>query len=312
MNLTGGGKLLKTWTDIQADLKYMKEYIAALTQEIEQSRPRETDTRMLMYKQIDRMAQQYPIENHRLRAATDIAKKSYLYLLASIAHLVQNQLEQKLLFLQRIACGINCDISSEELLKSGVVHKSTAIDRVLEQAGDHLLSLLLDSLLVVNLAGRSSDTELRVIAELAALFKVNQAEMAVIAQLASSVIQQSKESFYTIQVPEGQNWFGLFTHHVPEEWLKALRKEGGSFSPAKSGEEFIEKEFSSIKQGDLIYSPSKDRKISIFIFGLEVKAPADGYLMYLNWRERISVFIVNGFDDHDRVREWAQAEGHLT
>ena len=220
-NVPQRGIALKTYVDVQQKIIFLQDYLSKLNRELELSKPRETIDPTAMYERIDRLAKKYAIVNKRLRNSNNVTKKSYLQLLAMMVNFEQEELEHKLLFLQRIAAGSEYESTAEDLLRNGRVVDSNSFEDALEHVYEHKHSLLLDFLLTANIVRPASETELNFIAELASLLKLDLLQVTFVAQFAKCLLQQDEDSFVQNIWPNAGKWFGSITHHLPESWLTA-------------------------------------------------------------------------------------------
>ncbi|WP_209876460.1 hypothetical protein [Paenibacillus silagei] len=196
-----------------------------------------TADREARYDHIKMLARKYPIRNAKLRAAHESTKKAYFGLLTLLSTAAQqDHTEDQRLFLQRIAAGAGYTLDFEEWMKARKMIEEELANGNQIQLEENTYSLLLDGLLLINLTGAATAEELRMSAELSIVLNVAQPELKMLAQLAKSLIHQSEEEFNSIVATDPVKWRGMFTHHIPVDWLKNSKIYCGSYEEIIGGE----------------------------------------------------------------------------
>lgn len=219
---------MKTLTDIQVELKELSEQIRLLTGDIEQLKPKTVDEIQHIYNDIMKLASKYPIYNKELIKASDITKKYYFYYLAIIADKESSKGIDELLFISRIACGIQYEIGIQEILKDAMSFKEKIFNEGLEIIGNLKYSLLLDMLIVANMTGCASTERLSHVVDLALLLQCDEDDIKILSILSSAILKNSLAEFSKIATVNDNKWSGRFLHIIPKEWLVSYRMHCGT------------------------------------------------------------------------------------
>ena len=228
---------MNSLNQLQQELRSLSKQIINISQELDTHRLASAVNTGERPERIKRLARKHPITNKRLHASTESAKKAYFGLLTLFANPAQQtDAEARILFLQRIAVGAGYTLDFEEWMSARVMIEEDLANGNPIQLEENTYSLLLDGLLIANLTGTASIEDLRILAELSIVLDVGQQELEMLAQLAKSLIHQSEDEFNSIVATDPVKWRGLFTHHIPADWLKHGRVYCGGYEEVSRGE----------------------------------------------------------------------------
>lgn len=320
---------MKNYADIQLELRRLANQIEVLSNEIEELKPRDEDEIEIEFMKIDKLSKKHPVCNKQLREQSDLVKKLYFQFLILIANREEINLKEKLLFIQRIASGVSYNKSIIEIFKDGL-HLDESF---LEDIGENLVevrdSLILDALIVANIAGGSSEDELTLIADAASMLGCIKEDIAVLSRLACSIIQDDLKIFSGITYSGINKWSGKFLHYISKKWLVENRIICGEYrKPASSGTEskssymagifalqraFILEIKKRVKAGTLVKKGDVIIEYEQMSSTKTIIAPKDGMVFLADVKRKsqsgtdeddVKVYLVSCFDDYNDFCSW--------
>ncbi|WP_313638300.1 hypothetical protein [Paenibacillus sp.] len=300
---------------LEKELLSLSKQLESISKGLENHRDFSIGDREARYDHIKILARKYPIRNTKLRAAHELTKKAYFGLLTLLSTIAQqDHTEDQRLFLQRIAAGTGYTLEFEEWMKARKMIEEELENGNTIHLEENTYSLLLDSLLLINLTGGATVEAWRMLAELSIVLNIAQGDLEMLAQLARSIIHQNEEEFNSIKATDPLKWRGMFTHHIPAAWMKNGRVYCGGYeemgrnvyhfmnTPLKIISKMQEKSFAN--KGDVIVKYIENGK------EINILAPKAGSVSYLkevknrrpdgSWKkESTKVFIKSCFDEPD-------------
>lgn len=191
------GDPMKTISEIQNEIRDMGIKLNELLNELEELKPKDNINKQIDFSKINRLAKQYPIENHKLEMADNYKKKLYLCMLSAIAQTNNDNREEKLVFLQRILLGIKYEGSFETIVKDGVNISDKILDEFVEcmTDNDSKQLFIFESLVISNLGGEMDDIAKKYISEISGYLGVAKDEIMFLIKLSVCVLEQSNDEY---------------------------------------------------------------------------------------------------------------------
>lgn len=217
---------MKSLTEIQEELRKLSVTINDLNADIENLKPKRQSGQEEIYSKLEAMASKYPVKNKLLVKGNEHQKKCYIRLLSISANIEGGNLAEKLLYIGRVAKGSKCSFSLEEISKFGIDFTQGDFQASCEGVEDIKLPLLLDVLILTNMCNNATKEELVFVADLAVAMKCSAEDLAVVAKLASALMQMNQGLFKSIQPNEA---FDELNYLIPWKWLEDERVYCGKF-----------------------------------------------------------------------------------
>ena len=208
---------MKSLVDIQLELKNLMKTIDNLSVDIEKLKPSSNQSETSVVRHIELIAKKYPILNKNLAKASEYEKNLYIAALSMVSYQNTKNLDKKLIYIYRMIVGCNYSCTLDELKKVGMVDIEKILGS-LEYIPNKLRNcLILDLLIIANIAGEALDGELELISEIAVLLGRTEEDLRVISQLAKSLLEIDKEQFNKIV---SANMYDELNYLIPKEWMK--------------------------------------------------------------------------------------------
>jgi hypothetical protein len=209
---------MKTISEIQNEIKDMGIKLSELLNELEELKPKDNINKQVDFSKISRLAEQYPIENHKLKEADNYKKKLYLCMLSAIAQTNNDNREEKLIFLQRILLGIKYEGSFETIVKDGMNISDKILDEFVEcmTDNDSKQLFIFESLIISNLGGEMDDIAKKYISEISGYIGVTKEEMNFLIKLTVSVLEQDINKYEKLVniIPKTVDIFTFFNSYL--------------------------------------------------------------------------------------------------
>lgn len=306
-------------TEIQAKIRNIELQLSDLESEIEQMKPKAKAEEIEQYKKINQIAENHKIKNKPLLTSDFTVRKSYV---CSLGHLLLKRMNEKyegLLFLTRIAKGIQCYEDVEQLYQDVIAYDEKTWEDSLMLLKEHKYSFLVDMLILANLNKTKEENHLNLIADIAEILEVPEKDLQVCAMVALAVLTNN---FYILdQVPEQakNKWNSKFTHYISAKWLaerrtKCVQKQEFSFaniySFAKWNTRMLSERISSgatVKKGTPLIWPKGAAESAIC-------APKNGVVYFVDAEKEknagsfIDTYVVSYFDDYDMFCQWYKSK----
>lgn len=314
MNLT---KLQSELREVQGKLTWAQNRLVALEAEIEEMKSEKQIDAEEMYKRITNLAQRHTISNEGLKKAELEIRAEYISCLSYLALIDKEGSEQKLLFLTRLALGLDRSYTTEAVVEYGLKFGNKDLGESLVRLKDRKLDLILDALILANM-GEERKMGLSFVADMAYLLGTSKEELKVISKVAKAVLENRFDILDKIVLTEEHSkWQGMYAHYIPEEWLISRRllcqvlEEGYKWKGKLKQNQYIMRgeiitSSYEYKGKSSVYSPWRRTLASSFgAPNEEVTAPKAGVVYYKN-RGNASAYIANIFDDPSKVKEWME------
>lgn len=276
------------------------------------------------YKKINQIAENHKIKNKPLLTSDFTVRKSYV---CSLGHLLLKRMNEKyesLLFLTRIAKGIQCYEDVEQLYQDVISYDEKNWEDSLMLLKEHRYSFIVDMLILANLNKTQEENHLNLVADIAEILEVPENDLQVCAMVALAVLT---DNFYILdQVPEQvkNKWNSKFTHYIPAKWLaerriKCVQKQNMStnfedilkFSFLKNwNTRMLSERISSgvtVKKGTPLIWPKGAAESAIC-------APKNGVVYFVDAEKEknagsfIDTYVVSYFDDYDMFCQWYKSK----
>lgn len=303
---------------LQAELRGLQSKLLWLENEIEGMKSRESEEDKEIYAKITSLAERHIIRNQTLQKAEREVKEGYIACLSYLSLIEKGISKHKLLFLTRLALGINRKYTATDVMEYGLKFGKKNLGESLVRLKDRKLDLILDALILANM-GEERKMGLSFVADMAYLLGASKEELKVISKVAKAVLENRFDILDEIELTEEHSkWQGMYTHYIPEKWLisrRALCKKLENVSEIKKGL----KQERYVKKGETVsigyvsaskwWAPSSSGKSQ------EVKlvVPKAGLLYYSeksleseSFYKNIIVYVANIFDDPSKVKEWME------
>lgn len=302
---------------LQAELRGLQSKLLWLENEIEGMKSRESEEDKEIYAKITSLAERHIIRNQTLQKAEREVKEGYIACLSYLSLIEKGISKHKLLFLTRLALGLDRSYTTEVVVEYGLKFGKKNLGDTLYALKKWKYSLLLDSLILVNL-GEEKREGLSFVADMAYLLDISQEELKVISKVAKAVLENRFDILDKIELTEEHSkWQGMYAHYIPEEWLISRRllcqvlEEGYKWKGKLKQNQYIMRgeiitSSYEYKGKSSVYSPWRRTLASSFgAPNEEVTAPKAGVVYYKN-RGNASAYIANIFDDPSKVKEWME------
>lgn len=321
MALTEGGKLMGV-TEIQGELRKIQTQLSELELQLEEMKPKANEENQEKYKKINIIAEKYQIKNKALLSAKEDVRTNYVLCLGFLTTSNKNHIYDKLLFLMRIAAGIDAYHDSEQLYQDITLFNKNDWDNSLQFLEKYRYSLITDALILMTLKSNEKEEKLSSIVEVAEIFGVSKEDLTVCAMVAKAVVTDNFDILDGVSIQRENKWNSKFLHYIPEKWLIKRRKEcvfkdssfTGIYSFLGSGEVVFNRSNSKrIENGSVVREGKsliwkKDNVTSV------VRAKKDGVVYFIDARKEkddyspIKTYVVSYFDDYDLFCKWYEAQ----
>ena len=291
--------------ELQKDLRDIENQIELLNSKIEKMKPKNSDKLQEEFNEITRMAKKYPIENLGISQASELLQKEFISGLSYLICTVQTDINERLLYLCRLAGGTSVPVSAEDIYKSGLEWKIEDIERMCEDLDDYKYSFLVEAFIIANLSGNVSEEMLSFIADIASLMKLDKNDIRISAQIAKSKLLNDTSVLDELSWMKENRWSGMFDDYIPEEWFIANRqqcacvhldeygKKGLIFFNTISKKDIVKYTLSSsdiVNKDDKVFSYLTQKITSSRTENGDIKnvcAPKSGMICYVENRKKV-------------------------
>lgn len=302
---------------LQAELRGLQSKLLWLENEIEGMKSRESEEYKEIYEKITSLAKRHIIRNQTLQKAGQEVKEGYIGCLSYLSLIEKGISKHKLLFLTRLALGLDRSYTTEVVVEYGLKFGNKDLGESLMRLKNRKLDLILDALILANM-GEERKMGLSFVADMAYLLGASKEELKVISKVAKAVLENRFDILDEIELTEEHSkWQGMYAHYIPEEWLISRRllcqvlEEGYKWKGKLKQNQYIMRgeiitSSYEYKGKSSVYSPWRRTLASSFgAPNEEVTAPKAGVVYYKN-RGNASAYIANIFDDPSKVKEWME------
>lgn len=329
-----------TLTDLQTQLSTIESQLAALRADIEKMKPQENTVQKADFQKIQDLAERFPLRSDRLEKENAAVKDAYITCLSYMALTDPELSYEKLLYLCRLAYGIQMHLPPEQLRQMGLKTDPAYFRKACDELMPVKYSFLTNALILANLTEEASDDTFSFIAGLTQIMGCDKNDLRVMAHVAKAVLLNQPDRLQQIPVENKNHWMGQFRDHVSSEWIESQRiKCGKYYTKYDFGDSAISlsvkkrlKAGSVVSKGDelVVYEAvqgigsgripfSKKTTISnIKKTEKKILAPQDGVVFFINDEEKdskiglrktcIVAYVVSYFDDYSEFCKWYQTK----
>ena len=320
-------------TELQIQLRSVEEQMAVLQTEIEKMKPKPESEKKLIYNNVTKLAQKYPVENKRYFNISEAVAKAYVSCLAHIIVADEDKIYEKLLYLTRIAYGIGLDAPADDIIRMGMDFDKTDFDNACVELKEVKYTFLTDALILVNISEQASEDVFALIADTAQVLGCNKEDIRAAGFVAKAVLKNDFDILNQMPAPSHNPWAAQLRKYIPDSWIESKRIKCGSFRDRFKDKRnirfdcFIENRINAgaflKKDSQIIVYKEKEfdeiRGLLPWKIPLEestkiIKAPCDGIVFYiedkisvLSFSEAVTnwtVYVVSYFDDYDSLYKW--------
>lgn len=210
-------------TELQIQLREMEEHLSTLQGEIEKMKPQPEEEKKKTYEAITKIARKYPLKERNISNTVMAFSKPYLSCLSYIALADTTNMNEKTLYLCRLAQSMKNFSSAEDIIRIGMEVDKDYFEKACYELKEVKESFLIDALIIANIAEEASKDTLTLIADIAQFMECKKEEVQVMALLAKTILTNNKK-------------------YLPTSWLESQRVYVGKIC---TGVERIERETNS-------------------------------------------------------------------
>lgn len=219
--------------ELQLKLRSIENQMASLQDEIERMKPQTEDMKKEIYRKINFWVKQFPSEKRVSFSNIGELKKDYIACLAYITLMKEDNIYENLLYLCRLAHSIGLNAECEKIIKLGMEINKETFYRLCLELKDYKYPLLVDCLIIANLAGGKAETIISTIADLATMLEVDKEKLRALGVIAKSVLINNPETLRDIPA-QSANWWGeKLKGFIPSDWIVKQRCYCGTVSVSK-------------------------------------------------------------------------------
>lgn len=327
-------------TELQSELRSISKRMNDLEMAVEQMKPKSEDEKANEYRTITDLASKYPIIGRGLDTVGENTQSMYLKVLAGMALAEEEYLQERILYVTRIAAGIGePSYSAEQIVELGTKFDVADMENFgtdIEPVRDNFL---VDAFMVANICGGASERILGTLAELATLLDCDAECIFVLTTISKGLLTDDFEFLEKMEENFSYQWRGKYLLIAPEKWLIEHRICCGRYcighelpfidsnSTPKCDVKFKLNQGTIVKKGTKLVSFKEefhdivmpafyaklrgDEKQEKTIFAL-----ADGVVYYIRddiknkvtgmIENFVMVYVVSRFDNYDAFCEWYQ------
>lgn len=293
-------------TELQLQLRIIENQIAVLQDEIERMKPQTEDVKKEIYQKINFWVKQFPSEKRVSFSNIGELKKDYIACLAYITLMKEENNYENLLYLCRLAHSIGLNVECEKIIKLGMEINKETFYRLCLELKDYKYPLLVDCLIIANLAGDTDEAIISTIADLATILEVDKEKLRALAVVAKSVLIDNSNTLLDMPA-QSINWWGdKLRGFIPNDWIVRQRHYCGTVSVSKrryegrklKEERFVEEYATSeiirvesgtvVKANNTICAYKSKEEPSVYRFGRSKKV-LDTLAMVISQLENIAV-----------------------
>ena len=219
--------------ELQLKLRSIENQMASLQDEIERMKPQKEDFKKEIYNKINFWVKQFPSDKRLSFSNIGQLKKDYIACLSYITLMKEDNNYENLLYLCRLAHSIGLNVECEKVIKLGMEINKETFYRLCLELKDYKYPLLVDCLVVANLAGGAKDVIVSAIADLAAILEVDKEKLRALAFVARSVLTNNPDNLLAMPA-QSTNWWGeKLNSFIPSDWIVKQRRYCGTVSVSK-------------------------------------------------------------------------------
>lgn len=206
-------------TDLQVELRSIKERIEGLNEEIENMKPKSTEEEQKTLKVIKKLAESNPeiIESQKIISHSQ--KLLFINVLSHITLKDRDNFYDRLYYICRISNGWKLKLNPEDICYGGLKFNVKDIEQIIAELTELKFLLLAEALVIANISGKVSYEMLSEIVELATLLKINKREMKIISIVAKSKLTNNWNLLKDVAVTKNCTLDSVFGNIIPSVWL---------------------------------------------------------------------------------------------
>lgn len=217
---------IKDLQELEAQVRILQEKIQAM--KVEAANTEHSAKQSIgEFEKIKQLAKRHPLKRDGLKEEEEIVQKDYFRGLMQIVLASEESVYEGLLYVARIAKGINSDISVEELYRLGKDNNIEDITNMYETLISVKYIFLTDALIVAQLYPKKKEVLLEMIADISGILGLDSEDMKIIMTMARAVITENWDilaarPFMDLLIDNGEcipNFWGV----VPSVWLAEQR-----------------------------------------------------------------------------------------
>lgn len=313
-------------TELQYELRDIEKHISQLHFEIENMKPKTEGEKKKDFDVITRLAKQHPIKGLGVSNASDVQKKLFISSLSFLLLAEEKNMYVRLLYLCRLAYGLNLKMTVEYIYTLGLEFESKDIDILGMDLEKFKYSYLIEAFIIANLSEGTSTKILSIIADMAEIMGCDREEIRVLAQIAKSKLMDDLNVVNCIPLPSKNRWTGRFEDYISKSWIKSQRKKCIEICTKKYRTisfYYIVEDFpctvknrvesgSVVKNGTTIieYEEEVNKELR------KITAPKDGIAFFAKTKKKsavsgkedeyLCVYVVSYFDEYSDFCKWVE------
>lgn len=216
-------------TDLQMELRSMEKHISELQKAIEGMKPKTEEEEKEDFARITKLALEYPIKDTNVSRVSPVLQKEYMQALSWLMLSSESKMQDRLLYLCRIASGCGMEFHAEELYQAGLGFQLEDMEKICMDFQELKYAFLADALVIANISGEASEKEISLIADIARVFGCEKWEIEITGLVAKGILTGDWDVLEKAPAPEKNRW-GIkenFEGLIPEEWIISHRRECG-------------------------------------------------------------------------------------
>lgn len=210
-------------TDLQIELRNIEEHISQLHTEVEKMKPKTEKEKKQDFDAISRLAKKHPISGLSISNAPQALQKEFVEILSYLLLSDEKDIYSRLLYLCRIACGCNLNLSAEHIYQNGLAYKVDDLERSVRELQEYRDTLLIEAFVLANLSKNVSNNGLSMIADVANMMGCDKEVIRVLALVAKAKLIDDIDIIKSMPMPTKNMWCGKLGDYIPSDWIMKQR-----------------------------------------------------------------------------------------
>ena len=199
-------------TELQSELRSIGKKVKELETAVGQMKPKTEAQKVNGYKFLTDLASQYPLTDRGLDKAEKNTQNMYIKMLANIAFSEEDHQQERLLYIARIAAGIDGQIfSAEQIVELKARFDGADMENMYADIEPVKEYFLLDAFTMANICGKASEKILSILSELVMIFGCDREDIKILAAFSKGVLTDDLRNVDVIK------------YNTPHKWLDKLR-----------------------------------------------------------------------------------------
>lgn len=211
-------------TELQIEIKEVEKHLSSIRSEIEKLKPNKEEEK-IDFDYITELARKHPITGLKIKSASEILKADFIKGLAYLLLSGERDIYEGLLYITRLAIGIDLSISSQEIYIDGLSFEKKELYNICNNIGEYKYSFLIESFIIANLCEAYATSKLPIIAEFAEILECDKEDVYVISNIAKSKLIGNFYVLNNIAPPSQNKYSKKFDDYLSKTWLQYKRKE---------------------------------------------------------------------------------------